>query len=234
MKRQNYYPSRQSEQVLWLENFALKLPDYVTTLVLAAARVTDVVADARWLAYLLGPWLLAVRNHGKAATQALEQAASGTGGVLALPAFTAPPLPDGVAARPEGALLRVFDLVQEIKENDVCTDAMCQDLGILGAEQGAPDLATLRLDLTAIVAAAGVQLGWGWQGYGKFLDQCEIQVDRADGKGWTILTFDTTPNYTDTAPFPTTLTKWKYRAIYRVDDAPVGLWSAEVSVSVGG
>lgn len=234
MKRQNYYPGRQPEQVLWLENFALKLPDHAATLALAAPRVTAAVADARWLAYLLGPWLLAVRNHGKAATQTLEQAASGTGGTLALPAFTAPPLPDGVTARAEGALLRVFDLVQEIKENDTCTDAMCQDLGILGAEQGAPDLNVLKPDLSAAAAAAGVQLGWSWQGYGRFLDQCEIQVDRADGKGWTILTFDTTPNYTDTTPFPATLTKWKYRAIYRVDDAPAGQWSAEVSVNVGG
>ena len=53
------------------------------------------------------------------------------------------------------------------------------------------------------------------------------------GNGWQVLTFDTTPGYTDTAPFPATPTKWKYRAIYRVDDAQVGLWSAEVSVTVG-
>ena len=33
-----------------------------------------------------------------------------------------------------------------------------------------------------------------------------------------VLTYDTTPGYTDTTPFPATLTKWKYRAIYRVDD----------------
>jgi len=31
-----------------------------------------------------------------------------------------------------------------------------------------------------------------------------------------MLTFDTTPDDTDTTPFPTTATGWKYRAIYRV------------------
>jgi hypothetical protein len=62
----------------------------------------------------------------------------------------------------------------------------------------------------------------------------EIQVDRGDGKGWAVLTFDTTPGYLDTTPFPAALTKWKYRAIYRVDDHQVGQWSAEASVSVGG
>jgi hypothetical protein len=83
-------------------------------------------------------------------------------------------------------------------------------------------------------SAVGVQMDWGWQGLVKHLDQCELQVDRADAKGWVVLNFDTTPGYTDTTPFPAALTKWKYRAIYRVDDHPVGQWSAEVNVNVDG
>jgi len=55
MKRQNYYPTRQADQVLWLENFALKLPAQAASLGLDAARVTDAVADARWMACILGP-----------------------------------------------------------------------------------------------------------------------------------------------------------------------------------
>jgi hypothetical protein len=68
---------------------------------------------------------------------------------------------------------------------------------------------------------------------GFHLDLLEIQVDRGDGKGWVFLTFDTTPNYTDTTPFPATPTKWKYRAIYRVGDAQVGVWSNTVEITVG-
>jgi hypothetical protein len=78
-----------------------------------------------------------------------------------------------------------------------------------------------------------VELNWKWQGYRKFLDQLEIQVDRADGKRFVVLAFDTTPGYNDSAPFPATPTQWKYRAIYRVNDMQVGLWSATVSVMVG-
>jgi hypothetical protein len=62
----------------------------------------------------------------------------------------------------------------------------------------------------------------------------EIQGNRGDGKGWVFLTFDTTPNYTDTFPLPATPTKWKYRAIYRVGDAQVGIWSNTVEITVGG
>ena len=62
-------------------------------------------------------------------------------------------------------------------------------------------------------------IGWGWGGNSAFLDLLEIQADRGDAKGWVFLTYDTTPNYTDTSPFPTAPLKWKYRAIYRVADA---------------
>ena len=60
----------------------------------------------------------------------------------------------------------------------------------------------------------------------------ELQVDR--GTGYVLLANDTTPNYTDTTPLPATPTKWKYKAIYRVGDQRVGLWSNEVSITVGG
>ena len=76
-----------------------------------------------------------------------------------------------------------------------------------------------------------MEIEWGWGGFGAFLDQCELQVDR--GSGWQVLTYDTTPGYTDSTPHPAPPAKWKYRAIYRVDDAQVGLWSDEVSVTVG-
>ena len=88
--------------------------------------------------------------------------------------------------------------------------------------------------LTLSLSGNAVLIGWGWQGNGAFLDILEIQVDRGDGKGWAFLTFDTTPNYTDTAPHPAAPAKWKYRAIYRVADAQVGLWSNTVEIAVGG
>ena len=76
-----------------------------------------------------------------------------------------------------------------------------------------------------------VQIGRGWGGNTSFLDMCEIQVDR--GTGWALLAFDTTPNYTDTTPMPATPAKWKYRAIYRVGDSKVGVWSNTVEIMVG-
>ena len=73
---------------------------------------------------------------------------------------------------------------------------------------------------------------WNWGGYTAYLDSCEIQVDRNDGKGFVLLAMDTTPGYTDTQAFPAAHTVWTYRAIYRVDDVQVGVWSQPVSIAV--
>jgi hypothetical protein len=163
----------------------------------------------------------------------VNEALSGTGSTAqVLTTFTAPELPDGTVAVKPGALDRIFALVADIKVSDGYTEVIGKDLGIVGAEQGAPDMATLQADITAKIAGNIVEIGWGWQGHSAFLDMLEIQVDR--GQGWVHLASDTTPGYNDTTPFPATLTRWKYRAIFRVDDAQVGVWSQVVEVAVGG
>ena len=57
---------------------------------------------------------------------------------------------------------------------------------------------------------------------------------RGDGKGFITLASDSTPGYNDTQPIPAAPAKWTYKAIYRVGDAQVGLWSNPVSIMVGG
>lgn len=112
--------------------------------------------------------------------------------------------------------------------------AIGEALGIEGSVQGAPDFTTLQPILALTLAGNAVLVGWGWQGNSAFLDMLEIQVDRSDAKGWVMLAFDTTPNYTDSFPLPAAPAKWKYRAIYRIGDAQVGLWSNTVEITVGG
>ncbi len=112
------------------------------------------------------------------------------------------------------------------------TDAIESDLGIVGAAATPPAPGSLQPILTAKINGLHVDLHWGWQGNRDHVDLLQIQVDR--GQGWVDLVHDTTPNYTDTTPFPATLTKWNYRGIYHVNGAPIGQWSATVSVAVGG
>jgi len=234
MKRNNYYPSRQGDQIIWLGNFANKLPGYATTLGLAAGVVTAASADCKWTIYVLQTWLPAVRTWALSATDAATETQSGAGtGAQTLPVFTPPPLPTGVTAVNPGALDRVLALVQTIKDNDKCTEAIASDLGIVGAENVAPDLTAVQPLITVAISGGHVLIKWNWQGHAAFLDLCEIWVDRGDGQGYKLLAFDSTPNYTDTQPLPASPAKWTYKAIYRVGDAQVGLWSSPVSLTVG-
>jgi hypothetical protein len=118
---------------------------------------------------------------------------------------------------------------QRIYVNDV---SIGEALGIEGAQQTAPDLTTVQPQIDVTISGGSVEVDWGWQGNGAYLDNCEIQVDRGDGKGFNLLTYDTTPGYTDTQPFPATPVKWTYKAIYRADDTQVGLWSNPVTLTV--
>jgi hypothetical protein len=239
MKRQPYYPSRVADQIIWLTNFANKLAGHAATLGISTAECAAALADARWLIYVLGSWQPATKAWALACTDAAKEAQAGGGlALMALPVFTPPALPAAVGGLPAvvpvntGALNRIFDIVQMMKQHGAFTEAIGTDLGVIGAEQTGPDFTTLRPEITATVIGSTVQIGWGWGGFGRHLDQCEIHVDR--GSGWGLLAQDSTPGYTDTTPHPASPAKWRYKAIYRVDDSQVGLWSAEVSVTVGG
>ncbi len=146
-----------------------------------------------------------------------------------------PVLPAGFpTAVPPGIVRRFRDLVRRFRATKNYTLTIGQALGIEGTVQNGPDMATIQAILTLSIVGNAVLVGWGWQGFSAFLDMLEIQVDRNDTKGWVFLTYDTTPNYTDTHPLPATPMKWKYRAIYRVGDAQVGQWSNTVEITVGG
>ena len=156
------------------------------------------------------------------------------GGDTAPAGQTVPVLPAAFpAAVPPGIVARFRALVKRVKAAKNYSAAIGQALGIEGTAQTAPDLALIQPVITATLGGNHALVGWGWGGNSNFLDMLEIQVDRGDGKGFVFLTYDTTPNYTDTTPLPATPTKWKYRAIYRVGDAQVGIWSNTVEITVG-
>ena len=233
MKHNNFYPTDRGGQILWVANFINKLPGYATLLGLTPAQVAAAVADGLWVLYLLQSWQPASRNFAVSCTNAVTEGQTGSGNELqTLPVFAAPTLPAEVAPVKPGGLTRIFGLVTIIKDSGKCTDTIAADLGILGSSQPGPDLPTVQPVISVRISGNQVFVKWGWGGYTSYLDSCEIQVDRADGKGFVFLTVDTTPGYTDTQPFPAAHTVWTYRAIYHVGDSQVGVWSQSVSIAV--
>ena len=217
-----------------METMARVLPGYLAVLGIAANDpvVVQQAKDA--------PYFRAMLNM-QATVQAFAQGWTnwkkyqrdgGTAVVTTPPMPTLPAdFPDDV---PPGIVPRYRATVKYIKARPTCTPAILEALGVDKQDQAAPDLETIQPDFAVKIVGGQPFVDWGWLGFGRFLDQCELAVDRDDGKGEVFLAIDSTPGYADTCPRPATPTKWTYRAIFRVGDSRVGIWSKPVAVIVGG
>ncbi len=197
------------------------LPSYATVLGVSAASVASQAQDADYFAYSIKSQTVLQNAARQLAVWKNLIRAGGplppTGGPVA------PVMPGPSAIVAPGIEPRFRALVRDIKSSPGYNSAIGIALGIQGSEQAAPDLATITPKLTATLIGGHVEIEWGWQGFGGDLDMIEIQVNR--GTGYALLTYDTTPGYTDTAPLPAAPVKWSYKAIYRLGDSQTGQWS---------
>ena len=229
MTRQPYYPSRIASQVEWLQNFRAKLAGYATTLGLSAGQVTAATGDTGWLIYVLGTWLGAVRTWSPACTDYVEDIQSGTG-APALPVFTAPTAPAGVAPVPAGALSRLFDLASVIKDAPGYTEAIGTDLGILGPENTA-DHPTPGVKLSVMQGGTCqcVKIA-----FTKYTHQ-GVYLESKRGTGtWEFIGIDTESPYMDERPLlsPGQPEVREYRLRYWDKGTPNGEWTASVKITV--
>ena len=230
MPKSSYIKNNDDAFSAQLQVFKNNIGAYATTLGLSAAQVTAQADDADYFDYVLK----GQETMQKAGQQWTSWKTITRGGGTPPPtgAPVAPTLPSAVPAVAPGVEIRFRALVKQIKAHANYNVSIGTALGIEGAVQTAPDFTTVQPEIDATINGGSVDIDWSWQGNAAFLDICEIQVDRGDGKGFVLLTYDTTPGYTDTQPFPATPVKWTYKAIYRVGDAQVGLWSNPVTLTV--
>ena len=212
--------------------FKTNIGGYALTLEVTTDQIIGQAADADYLDYTLKG--LGLMQNAAQQWTAWKNLLRGGGATPATGAPVPPLLPASVPAVDPGIETRFRALVKQIKASVKYNAAIGEALGIEGAQHAPPDYTTLQPAIRATLNGTHVAIGWGWGGYVTYLDACEIQVDRNDGKGFVLLTIDTTPGYTDTAPLPATPGRWTYKAIYRVGDAQVGLWSNPVSLTVQG
>jgi hypothetical protein len=141
------------------------------------------------------------------------------------PALGVPP-----TAVPAGIFNRVSAMAARIKKHPAYTEAIGHDPGIIGAEQSV-DVTTMKPVLELTLQAGHPNVGWVKSG----MDSLEIWVDRGTG-AFAFLTIDTVPDYLDTSGLPAAGVSavWKYKAIYRLNDEPVGQWSDVATIGVMG
>jgi hypothetical protein len=227
MAKAPFLPKDEPGKRKWLTNYAAKLPTYAPTVGVTPAEVTQAAADATFFSYVCD----AHDQHTKTTRDwtAFKNAAAGGNALGILP--TTPALPAAPPAVPPNIFGRNSALAVRIKKHPNYTEAMGQDLGIIGADQTI-DYTSLKPVLKIVLQAGHPVIGWRKQG----MDSLELWVDRGDGKGSVFLAIDTVPDYTDTAalPAPGASAVWKYKGIYREADAQVGQWSDVVSTTVAG
>src|SRR5438552_9222820 len=109
---------------------------------------------------------------------------------------------------------RVSALAARIKSHPCYTEAIGQDVGIIGVEQSV-DPSSMKPSLDLILQTGRPNAGWTKQGMGGV----EIWVDRGAGT-FSFRAIDAIPAYMRDAPLPTAGTSvvWNYKATCRLND----------------
>ncbi len=93
------------------------------------------------------------------------------------------------------ALKRLLAFIKNLKTRGDCTEAIGQDLGVIGTEEPDADPATTKPLIKAILGTGGmVEIQWKKLGF----TGVRIEVDRGNGQ-WVFLDIDTKPHYQDAA-----------------------------------
>ena len=198
---------------------------------LSPAQVASQAADADFFNYSLMRQTVAL-HQGQAWTSYKDSVRRGEAGPISDPPPPVLPPANPPTPVPAGVEGRFRALMRLVRASPGYNEGIGRDLGAVGAEHTAPDLAAVQPELEVFVQGGKVQVDWDWGGNSAYLDMIELRVDRGDGNGRVLLAHDTTPGYTDSTPFPATPTKWTYSAIFWVNDRPVGQWSNPVTVVV--
>lgn len=133
MANQAYFPSSEADRVVWLLHFRAKITVHGPLLGFTDAEVADLIADIDFYVWILHSLNPAAQQFALENTQYKAIIANGTGNDLlpipSLPVFDNPP-----AVRLPGVLPRLFNLVQRAKISAGYTEAIGQDLGIIGSQ----------------------------------------------------------------------------------------------------
>jgi len=133
------------------------------------------------------------------------------------------------AAVEAGIMPRFLLLAAEIKLSKNYTPAYGQALWLIGSSYNVdPDTWQPMLHLK--LKSGQPVIGWT-KGEASAL---EIMADRNDGRGFVFFTISTHPGTVDSNPLPTSMSTWKYKAIYRLHDQQVGQWSEVSNIVAGG
>lgn len=192
MKHQLYFPIRIGNQVIWLRNFKLKLPEHLTALSLVPGDIVNLLLDVDHAIYGLGDYRGALAPAQSACYERIQISLydDAVPGNITWVGFTPPA--GAPAARPNGALKRVFEFINDrIKTAAGYNQAIGEDLGTEAPAIPAPPPGTTAPEFDLRAAAEGkLEVLWI---KGEF-DGVKLEFDR--GAAGPFADIDLRPNYT--------------------------------------
>lgn len=229
--KQSYLPRTDAKRVIWLQNFAGKLPNFSAKYGITPSELADMAASAVFFSFW-HDYTNKVQEYTRSVLAYRDEMRDGTANGASPSVQPVAPALTGIPPAPApGIFLRARALTRRIKAHAGYTEADGLDLGIVGEEESF-DPQNLQPELKLRLVGGGhPEIVW----VKKQADAIELYVSR-NGGAYTFLAIDTRPNYTDNHPLPAVGTSevWKYKAIYRLHDAQIGSFSDEVSVTVAG
>ena len=240
MKKEAYMPDDDKGKVIFMNNYAGKLPLYATLLGISSADVTQVQNDAADFASAVNV-VEAFKTYTHSLVQYKNHLRDGVANGAALGTLAAaPPLPVFSVTLLANIFLRISKQVATIKNNTNYTETIGKDLKIIGAEttsatgtSATAKTATLKPILSIKLNTGNVpHLSWK-KGESHAL---RIMVDRGTGV-FELLTVATHHTYIDKFALPAlnTTAIWKYKAVYLDNDEnEMGEWSEVTQITVTG
>lgn len=226
MKRTSYWPDNDAECVLFLQNIATKMANYVIPL-----GITGPDQSFINLAAALAQSVLMYQDQAKKFAKdwsAMKKTIFNGNPAAPLPAW---PKWNGPATAPVGLASglerQIREIVRRWKAAPGYTTNIGADLAIIGSEISI-NPAILQPDLDVRMNGGQPEIDWNKQ----HMDALELEVDR--GNGPQLLTIVTSGSTVDSHPLPAPgqSAVWTYRAIYRLNNQRVGLWSDAVQIAV--
>ena len=225
-----FYPARSGDQIVWLRTFRNKIPNYQTPLGYVAADITAVQADCDRLAWLLETLQGTAQSFAQGVTAHLRLMQEGTGTALvAPPAFALPTTPAQPNNVLPGALKRLMNFIANLKTRTGYSDAIGEDLGVIGAQVVVDPDAVPTVKATA--RSGEVEINFSKDGHLGVWIESQVGGETE----WAHIAIDTSDPYNDTRPLKVAgqPEKRRYRLCFW-DGEPTRVWTPINEVAFGG
>ena len=223
MTTYTYFPNACADQIIWLTQYANKLPINGPICQITTQEITDTLFDIDYYIWMLQHWHPAIQFDAREATAYKNMMINQLGhGAIDYPkptVFMAPP----TAVKP-GIQKRLFSQIIRIKASINYNQAIGHDLGIIATPVGISHLPPdFGLTLELGVEHSVVRIDFNKYGHAGIWIEC-----RRNNEDWAFLAITTLKPYNDERPLAIGYTHEtrEYRLRWWDKSAPHGDWSA--------